>query len=107
MAHRQGGKITRSHTTAIELSAKIVDFLQKQELVTKISLGPIEVHGAGRGASWTVKIVDESRCILVASSQSGTVQQIRFYTGKPQEVKLALARFIRDSGWGLRFGKLV
>ena len=108
MPHRQGGKITSSHTTVTELGSRVVDFLQKLETVSKISLGPIQnLRGNGGGGIWAVKIIDESHCILVTVAQSGTVQDLRFYTDHQQQAKLALARFIRDNDWDLKFGRLV
>jgi len=107
MPHRQGGKITGSHTTVIDLGGRMVDFLQVLQCVSKISLGPIvTLNGSRRSGKWVVKVIDETHCILLTMTQSGTVQDIRFYTDMPQVAKLATARFIRESGWELRFGRL-
>ena len=108
MAHRQGGKTTGSHTTVTELGAELVDFLQRLKVVSKISIGPIQsFHGAGRSGQWAVKVIDETHCILVVATQNGAVQDLRFYTDSAQEAKLAVARFVRENEWELRFGRLV
>jgi len=105
MPHRSGGKVTGSHTTLCETAAEIVDFLNNLEQVTKISLGVITaLAGTRHGCRRVVKIVNETRCTLLVVTQKGSVQDVRFYSSYPQPAKLALARFIRNRGWELRFG---
>lgn len=108
MAHLQGGKVTGSHTTLTEDAKKVTDFLVALECITKIALGVISNNG-GKSVSTvhSVKIVDESACVLVRVTQRSTVQELRFYThdNDRQKAKLALARFVREHSWALRFGK--
>lgn len=40
--HKAGGKITRSHTTIIDLALPIISFIEKQPDVSKIGLGIIK-----------------------------------------------------------------
>ena len=107
MSHVAGGKITPSHgTLAAELAEEVVGFLGKHPDVTKISTGMIRnKSGQGSGSVRSVKIITELGCTLVRVSQSGSVQEIRFYAINQPETRLALARFVRNNGWDLRFGK--
>ena len=110
MPHKQGGKVTGSHTTVSDLSALVVDFLDKCASVSKISIGVITNEAQANGSIWTVKIVDETGCVMVRTTQKSTDQTIRFYTDgleERQKAKLALARFVRNNGWVLRFGSRV
>ena len=54
--HKQGGKITGKHTTVIPSAEKVVDLLQKNGLVNKISVGFVK-HGI-RGGRHAIKIMD-------------------------------------------------
>ncbi|GEM_PF-1388396 len=107
MTHKQGGKITSSHTTVTELSGEVVGFLEKCETVSKISIGVLINSAEASGSIWTVKIIDEQNCVLVKTTQKSTNQELRFYTNSPearQNAKLELSEFVRNKRWKLRFG---
>ncbi len=94
---RQGEKIGGEHSTFNDLAVGVADFLQKLPEVHKISPGYI-TSGIGGGAGRRhVKIIDETGCILLTCKQSSSVQEVRVFTKNPQSVKLALARWLRDS----------
>lgn len=104
MAHMLGGKLTASHTTLNDLAQEVVEFLDGLDCVTKISLGVIS-NRAGRGsqAPRSVKIIAETNCVLVRCTQKGSISELRFYTTDRPVAILNLARFVRNSGWNLRF----
>lgn len=103
--HRGGGKLTNSHTTAIEIVLKLVDFLEKLDSVTKITLGVIiPLDGTRKSPSRVVKLTKESTtCVLVRVTQKISVQEFRFYTNDVPVSILATARYIRNNDWELRF----
>lgn len=101
--HRAGKKITGNHTSAIELAAEIVDFLEKQPEVTKISLGFITPKST-KSAVKIVKITPENnRCVLLKAIQKGTVQELRFYSEDVNQTIEALSQFVITSNWELNF----
>ena len=46
--HRVGGKVTKGHSTLIPVSEVVVDSLENDDNVTKISLGPIKSFSGTR-----------------------------------------------------------
>lgn len=103
--HRAGGKVTNSHTSAIELAAAIVDFLNKLPEVTKISLGVITPMSA-KSPRRIVKIMPETYPGLVQlkAIQRGSVQEMRFYTNDISSSINSLSKFVEDSGWEIKSG---
>jgi hypothetical protein len=105
MQHRSGEKFGGDHTTFIELGASIADMLGRLTHVEKISPGKIQViQGVGRNGN-VVKIIDEQGYVLLKCVQRGSVQEIRVYTKKSQDVKLALAKWLRNNGIEIHFGE--
>lgn len=108
MAHLQGSKITKSHSTLSEVSKEVVNFLNKLNEVTKISIGVISNTGGSANPLWSVKIIDEISCVLIRTTQKSTNQQIRFYTKNLEDrqiAKDALAAWVKNKGWQVRFQK--
>ena len=110
--HRDGGKYGGGHTTLLEPSQRICDFLNGLDSVVKISPGYIQMpNSRRRGGSITVKLANEpacERCVLITVVQHGSMQELRFFVANNadrQVVKLALSRFVRENNWNLRFGK--
>ena len=106
--HLIGGKFTNSHTTAIPVAAVVGRYLDRDVDVEKIAVGFItRLKGSRRTSKWKVKIVVESTSTLVVCTDRGGVQELRFYTKgeRAQKVNLDLARYVRNNGWELRFGK--
>ena len=108
MAHMQGGKITKSHSTLSEVSNEVVNFLNKIPEVTKISIGIIINTGGSANSIWSVKIIDEISCVLIRTTQKSINQQIRFYTKTLEDKQIAknsLADWVEKRGWQVRFQK--
>jgi hypothetical protein len=105
--HRQGGKYCGTHTSLLEPAERTCDFLEALKEVERISLGIIQMpHSRSRSGQMAVKILDERGCVLVKVLQHSSSQEIRVYMtqGAEQSVKLALAKFVRNNRWELRFG---
>lgn len=102
-SHRAGGKITGSHTSAIELAAAVVDFLNKLPEVTKISLGVI-VPMSAVSSRRIVKVMPETYpgCVQLKVIQRGSVQEMRFYSDDSQSSLKSLTQFVNDSNWEIR-----
>lgn len=106
MAHRQGKKITASHTTLSDLSKEVVDFLNNCEWVSKISIGVISNTSKSANPIWTVKIIDEVSGILIRTTQKSSNQQLRFYSNSlenREKAKKELADWVQDKGWKVRY----
>ncbi len=106
--HRAGGKLTNNHTTTTEIVSKLVDFLQKQSKVTKITLSIITpLVGTRSSTTVVVKLLRESDTnVFVKVVQHGSTQEFRFYSASKvdcQEAMLATSRFIRNNDWKLKF----
>ncbi len=89
--HKQGGKITGSHSTVIPAAEKLVDFLQKVNEVDKISIGFIK-HGIKSGKH-AIKIIELNSGILVKVRGSASIQEIRVYTKNKNNVKDMVKEF--------------
>lgn len=76
--HRAGRKIGGRHTTVIDASIPLIDFLQKHPLVTNIIFGRIKM-GIG-SAPQRLKFREESGCILITVRGSASVQEIRVFS---------------------------
>lgn len=101
--HRAGGKITGSHTSAIELAAEIVDFLNKLPEVTKISLGVI-IPMSAKSSRKIVKIMPATypRFVELKIIQKGRVQEMRFYSDDVPSSINSLTKFVTDSNWEIK-----
>ncbi len=89
--HKQGGKITGSHTTVIPAGEKVVDFLQKEKDVNKISIGFIK-HGI-RGGKHSIKTMEMDSGLLLKIRGTASIQEIRVYTTQSENVKNSLMNF--------------
>jgi len=89
--HRQGGKITGSHTTVIPAAEKVVDFLQRHNDVNKISVGFI-VHGI-KSAKHTIKVMKTDTGLLLKVRGSASIQEIRVYTKNKEVVISSIKEF--------------
>ena len=78
--HRAGGKVSGKHTTVIPASEKIVDFLEKQTEVKKISVGFIK-QGI-RGGTHSIKIIKIESGLLLKVRGTASIQEIWVYTDK-------------------------
>ena len=86
--HRQGGKVQGRHTTIIPAAEKIVDLLNKNPDVKKISAGFIK-HGIKSGKH-AIKISELDSGLLLKIRGTASIQEIRVYTNKKEEVKSSL-----------------
>lgn len=75
--HRAGGKVSGKHTTVIPAAEKIVDFLEKQIEVKKISVGFIK-HGIKSGRH-SVKITKTESGLLLKVRGTASIQEIWVY----------------------------
>jgi hypothetical protein len=95
--HKQGGKITGKHTTVIPSAEKVVDLLQKNDLVNKISVGFIK-HGI-RGGRHAIKIMDMDSGLLLKIRGTASIQEIRVYTTYPEKTKDILINFSQKNNY--------
>jgi hypothetical protein len=86
-------KITRSHTTSIEVVKPFLDFAKSHPEITKISLGiikPIKTSPIKR-----IKTTPEQACLLIQIRGIRAIQTIRFYTQNPHILKKDIESFAR------------
>ncbi len=104
MKHLDGKRIGGDHTTFIELAGEVSDKLLKISGVDKVSPGYIQAGiGSGRGTR-SVKIIDDIGSVLLKIKQSGSAQEVRVFTKDPQNIKLELAKWLRDQDIEIGFG---
>ena len=97
--------VSRSHTTWTEASALLLEHVRLIPHVSKIACGIIRAN-AGPGQR-RVKMTEERGGILLTIRGNLAVQEMRLYAPveKMQDVKLAVARTIRNLGFHLSFRK--
>ena len=101
---RSGEKFGGDHSTFTDLGVRIADMLVKIPEVSKVSPGHITGNvGSGRGRVH-VKIIDDVGSVKLMCKQSGSIQEVRVFTANPQNVKLTLAKWLRDNGIDISFG---
>jgi Predicted metal-binding protein (DUF2103) len=86
---KMNDKLTRSHTTMTDATARILSVIQKHPDVTKISLGEIRHVSGGRR---DIKCLRIDAGIKVAIRGNGAVQQIYVYTNNADEVIAVLEK---------------
>lgn len=97
-------KQVNTHSTYIELADKIrTVIVLKTRGIRKLSAGLIKPAGAS-GRQF-VRLSNESpTCLLLEVRGSTAVQEMRVYSQTLPEVKLALARQLRDNKIAIKFG---
>jgi hypothetical protein len=95
--HKQGGKMTGKHTTIIPAAENIIDLLQKNVFVDKISAGFIK-HGIKSGKH-SIKIMDMDSGLLLKIRGTASIQEIRVYTNYPDEVQKVLIIYATDNNY--------
>jgi hypothetical protein len=108
MSHISGGKISGSHTTAIEAAVPVVEFLDAQGSVKKIILGFIDNNAATGGGPIRLKVIDEKIGMEVSVSGSGANQKLRVYLDNTvehprQQLLQALDDFSSSGKFALSF----
>ena len=93
--HRQGGKISGKHTTVIPAAEKVVDFLNRRDIVNKISVGFIK-HGIKSGRH-SIKIAYMDSGLLLKIRGSASIQEIRVYTIKGEELRKILEAYAKKN----------
>ena len=83
--HRSGGKMGGKHTTVIDASKPIIDYLLKHPAVTNIIAGHIKM-GIG-AAPQRVKMREESGCLFVKVRGSASVQELRIFSTNISKIK--------------------
>ena len=84
--HRAGGKIGGRHTTVIDASQPVIDYLQKHHLVTNIIVGRIKM-GIG-AAPQRIKLRLDTGCLIITVRGSASVQEIRIFSSDVNRVKV-------------------
>ncbi|MEX2515160.1 MAG: DUF2103 domain-containing protein [Candidatus Paceibacterota bacterium] len=108
MSHLSGGKISGSHTTAIEAAVPVVDFFLGQASVKKLILGFIDNNAATGGGPVRIKAIHEQTGIEVSVSGSGANQKLRVYLDNSvedprQKLQQALETFATGGNYTLSF----
>ncbi len=101
MGHLAGDKISDSHTTVIAAAEPLVKAAHKDPRVKKIVLGRIDnTAGTAGGNKQRVKIIDETACLLLSVTGSGSHQEVRIYIDTIEDnrklVRKRLATFARE-----------
>lgn len=103
--HRSGGKFCGSHTTLIDTAIVVADEAARQPEVTGVSPGLIKPGLNPANGQRRVKISEEKGAILLQIRNNTSQQTVRIYSNNFQQTKMALARYVRDAGLHLAFGK--
>ena len=88
---RAGGKFTRSHTSVIPASSKVIDLLDSMPEVRKISLGIIKA-GKFSGGKRYIKLKKRRGGFLMTVRGNSSIQEIGIYTTKHETVVETLER---------------
>jgi len=83
-SHKQGGKITRSHTSIIDGARDAINQAEASPLVSKIALGIIKNIGTGKPSLKFHPMVGGFRVIIRANV---TIQEFFIYTKSAKEVQ--------------------
>ena len=86
---RRGPKTTRNHTTVIPAGKKVVNWLNKNKLVNRVSLGMITQARNGRQA---IRIKVVSGGVEVRVRGASTFQVIRVYSSQTEQVARELEK---------------
>ena len=104
MPHVAGGKVTKAHTTATDLAAEIVIWLDKREEVRVIRLSQITFKRGRKGGEKIIKIEDINKAtIRLKITEANNTQDIIVVTMNSQITKLDLALYIVRKSYKLRF----
>ena len=87
--HKNGGKITTSHTSLIDAAFSVVEAAEKLPEVDKISLGIIKQVGKSRGPR-KIKFLPITGGWKLTIRGSTSVQQIFIYTAQTDKTKSVL-----------------
>lgn len=101
--HRGGGKFRGTHTTLIDLAAKVADIIERLDQVTGISCGVVETGKGAAGGTQKVKIVKMLGGVLLTVRQSRSVQEVRVYGHDVQKTMEAVARGLRNHDIRIHF----
>ena len=102
---RSGGKFAGGHTTVIPTAGLVADVVAKLSEVTKILPGFISSGLHPTNGQRRVKIIDGQGSLLLAVRDNATHQELRVFTRDPYATKLAVARYARNLGLRIAFGK--
>ncbi len=82
--HQAGGKLTKSHTTLIDAAEPVVEWLQKAEAVSKISLGLIKVIGRGKPGLKFHPVTGGWKLVIRGNI---SLQELVVYTSEPEKLR--------------------
>jgi hypothetical protein len=92
--HRCGGKIGGKHTTVIDASKPVVDFLTKHPEVTSVTVGYIKMRL--KTAPQRMKIMEESGCLFLKVRGTASIQELRVFSKNIEQVKSDLEAKFRS-----------
>jgi len=82
-----------------------MDIAAKQQDVTKVTPGYINVGQRSANGQRKVKIVRKNSHVLLSVQDNATHQDVYVYTNNQHETVLAIARGARNAGLAISFGK--
>ena len=91
-----GPKVSKSHSTYIDVAKPLVEFANKHKDVSNISLGFITTTKVGVK---TIKLTTESGCLLLKIRGVRAIQEIRFFTSDIDAFKIELLTKIKKNGF--------
>jgi hypothetical protein len=96
----RGDKLRGKHETHIDTVTDIAGFLREpalNKLWSGISLGIISAGKGTGGGQRGVKFLNiQGGALLLKARQALTLQEVRIWSENPKELRLALARRLRD-----------
>jgi len=83
-----GSKVSKNHSTHIDVAKPLLTFANKNVNVTKISLGIIQtIQKVGQKS---IKLSVESGCLLLKIRGVRSIQEIRLFTSDVEKLKIDL-----------------
>lgn len=104
--HLAGGKFTASHSTTLDSTHQICKWLNKQDFIEKISLGPITAFVGGRKSARIALKVQEvpAGAKLTITEKTGAQLVFVYFDIELAEFFEELKKFQRENKWQWREG---
>jgi hypothetical protein len=87
--HKSGGKLTRSHTTIIDIAVPVITWIEKDSLVNKISLGIIKKVTVGTPRIKFLPITGGFKMVIRGRI---SIQEFFIYTKEPDSTQKAILK---------------
>lgn len=98
-------KINRSHSSYIERAEKLLKFLSRNHLVSKVVLGIIVPKRPPARTHGKFKITVKDKYILLQVNSKFFNQKIHVYSKEPEKLVLEMTKFLNGKGLEVTFGK--